>query len=171
MADRVTITVPPDVERVRAKIPSDIARSGKGDLLVRPGTTISVTLEEHAFLRKAHPELFPKLLSYSVPRTVVPVQIEVPEHADRSAAGKPRKLTRSCLGALHVRPGSTLTLSEDERDHLKAVEPALFAQLLRHKPGRSLADIPARAASTEADEPAPGSKPSPHTSTEPPPSQ
>lgn len=63
--------------------------------------------------------------TFYVPRTVGPLQVELPEFKIQG-----RK------GALHIRPSSTLFLSDDEVNHLKEKETVLFGKLRETTPKR-----------------------------------
>jgi len=61
--------------------------------------------------------------TFYVPRTVGPLQVELPEF---------KKSGRK--GALHIRPSSTLFLSDDEVTYLSEKESALFSKLTETTP-------------------------------------
>jgi hypothetical protein len=59
--------------------------------------------------------------------TAFPCQIE-DFPAEVPVEGKePRKFERSCEGALHVRPGSSATITADELAHIRENHPKVFA--------------------------------------------
>lgn len=66
-----------------------------------------------------------------VPANVAPHQVE----------GFADDCERSLKGALHIRPACTLTLTQDEYEHLQNEHPKLFKALIRVEPGPSLADL------------------------------
>jgi hypothetical protein len=61
--------------------------------------------------------------TFYVPRTVGPLQVELPEFK-----------TKGRKGALHIRPSSTLFLSDDEVKHLEEKEAVLFGKLRETTP-------------------------------------
>lgn len=144
---RAKLTFRPDIERTRITFPETKAegekivpldRSGKGDLLIRPGETVLLTMDERDYLQKHHKDLLSQLLRFSVPSTVAPFQLEIPEHYGKDDKGKPKPVCRSRAGALHIRPNSTLEITADERDQLKRLSPSVFAQLRPLRAGRQL---------------------------------
>jgi hypothetical protein len=118
MLRTVTLIAKPDIDRQRIEIPDGVSRSGKGPIIVRPGDVLNVTLAERDYLLEHRASLFPQRLPFVADSRLVPLQIEIP--ADKQ---------RSCEGALHLRPGCSLELTEDERDFLKKEHPQVFAQL------------------------------------------
>lgn len=69
--------------------------------------------------------------TFYVPRTVGPLQVELPEFK-----GSGRK------GALHIRPSSTLFLSDDEATYLSEKESALFSKLMETTPKKKAVRTP-----------------------------
>lgn len=67
--------------------------------------------------------------TFFVPRAVGPLQVELPEFK-----------TKGRKGALHIRPSSTLFLSEDEVKFLKESKPVLFSKLRETTPKREVAN-------------------------------
>lgn len=163
---KVKLTFRPNIDRVRITFPETkgtdddgkpvpLVRSGKGDMIVRPGETVAVTTDERDYLRENHKELLPELLRFSVPATVNLEQVEIPETDGEDEKGKPLPVCRSRAGAIHVRPNSTLQITSDERDLLKRFAPSLFSQLLPLRAQRP-PDAALRAA-TRSTEPPPTS--------------
>ncbi len=82
-----------------------------------------------------------------------PAVVDVP-------GGEPRKFERSCEGALHVRPGSSVEITADELAHLRDKHPKLSASVRVLASDEDLAA--SRAAVTEAP-PAPAPTDAPPT--------
>lgn len=62
--------------------------------------------------------------------TALALQIEgFPKEAKNEEGKEARPFERSCVGSLHLRPGSTLDLTADEYAHIKAKRPEVFSSL------------------------------------------
>lgn len=79
----------------------------------------------------------------------LPRQIEFPANKGMGPDKKPIELKRSCEGALHLKPGTTLDITDDELAHLKKNEPETFKVI------RVLAKSPAVKAPDLVKEPLP----------------
>jgi|SRR6185436_21170375 len=71
------------------------------------------------------------------PRAPEAVQVEVPAlipvAKDAPKGAKPSERERSCKGSLHLRPGETKTITQDELDFLQGTDkaPGPFAKFVR----------------------------------------